>query len=237
MISLFTIALVLFAGSPDTLGSSKPEGELEKTLALIPDDALALGLIPRLDRLNDDMTEMLDAMNRPSTVLAGRPIEMLKAQMGISVGLNERGSLAAWLEMPSEKDSKEPVTAFLVPVSDPKAFLEGNFTASGEAWRRPDGELMFARSLKSHVLLSGDQSLVEGYEPGAGSRVRMIRDLGEKATTMIAKGDVIGWKLREPLQPLGQGWASENCRLGRLRTLASPKSQIFHWPACWHVSH
>ena len=103
MISLFTIALVLFAGSPDTPGPSKPEGELEKALALIPDDALALGLIPRLDRLNDDMGEMLDAMNRPSTVLAGRPIEMLKAQMGISVALDERGALAAWVEMPSEK--------------------------------------------------------------------------------------------------------------------------------------
>ena len=193
MISLFTIALVLFAGSPDTPGSQKPEKELEKTLALIPENALGLGLIPRLDRLNDDMAEMLDAMNRPSTVLAGRPIEMLKAQMGISVGLNERGSLAAWIEMPAGTDSKEPVTALLVPVSDAKAFLEGNFTASGEAWRRPGGELVFARSLESHVLLSSDQSVVDGYEPGAGSRVRMMRDLGEKATTMIEKGDVIGW--------------------------------------------
>jgi hypothetical protein len=169
------------------------EGDLEKTLAMIPDNALALGVVPRLDRLNDDMAEMLDAMNRPSTVLAGRPIEMLKAQMGFSVGLDERGSLAIWLLPATGDDSEEPATVFLVPVSDATDFLQGNFEASGDGWLRPGGEIMYARSLESHVLLSSDQALIDGYEPGAGSRVRMLRDLGEKATSLINKGDVIGW--------------------------------------------
>jgi hypothetical protein len=193
MISILTVSCVLFAGLPGSSGSTGMEGDLEKTLAMIPESALALGIVPRLDRLNNDMAEMLDAMNRPSTVLAGRPIEMLKAQMGISVGLDERGSLAAWLQSATEKESKEPSTAFLVPVSDAESFLTGNFTASGEAWLRPDGALMYARSLESHVLLSSDQSLVAGYEPGAGSRLRMMRDLGDKVTTLIAQGDVIAW--------------------------------------------
>ena len=193
MISIFTFTLVLFAGVPGSFVSSGNEPSLEKTLGMIPEQALALGVIPRLDRLNDDMAEMLDAMNRPSTVLAGRPIEMLKAQMGISVGLNERGSLAAWVQSSSAGDSDEPPTAFLVPVSDPSAFLEGNFTRSDDAWLLPDGEAMFARPLESHVLLSSDRTLVDGYAPGIGSRVRMMRDLGDKATEMIATGDVIVW--------------------------------------------
>ena len=193
MISIITLTCVLFAGAPGSLDSSGNEVSLEKTLEMIPEGALALGVIPRLDRLNDDMAEMLDAMNRPSTVLAGRPIEMLKAQMGISVGLNERGSLAAWIQSPQADESDEPSTAFLIPASDPNAFLEGNFTRSDDAWLRSGGEAMFARVLGSHVLLSTDRTLVDGYEPGSGSRVRMIRDLGEKATEMIATGDVIVW--------------------------------------------
>ena len=196
MFSILTVLCVLFTGlhgSHSCHGSSRFEGPLDKTLALIPEEVLALGIVPRLDRLNDDMAEMLDAMNRPSTVLAGRPIEMLKAQMGLSVGLDERGSLAAWLQSPSKEDSKNPSTAFLVPVSDANAFLEGNFTASGNAWLRPDGERMYARSLETHVLLSSDESLVDMYEPGKGSRVQMMRDLGDKAVSMVEKGDVIVW--------------------------------------------
>ncbi len=193
MISILTVSCVLLAGSPGSSGFSGLENDLEQTLAMIPDDALALGLIPRLDRLNADMSEMLDAMNRPSTVLAGRPIEMLKAQMGISVGLDERGSLAAWLQTSSEEPSQEPSAAFLVPVSDAESFLNGNFTASDEAWLGPDGETFHARALEGHVLLSNDQSLVEDYAPGPGSRARMMRDLGEKAATLITSGDVIVW--------------------------------------------
>ena len=139
MISIITLTCVLFAGAPGSPDSFGNEVSLEKTLEMIPEGALALGVVPRLDRLNDDMAEMLDAMNRPSTVLAGRPIEMLKAQMGISAGLNERGSLAAWIQSPQADDSDEPSSAFLIPASDPNAFLEGNFNRSDDAWLRPGG--------------------------------------------------------------------------------------------------
>ena len=70
-----------------TPGSDRGSDGLAKSLALVPPEAGAIIAMPDLGRLNDDLGALIDATNQPAAVLAGRPIEMMKASFGIGRSL------------------------------------------------------------------------------------------------------------------------------------------------------
>lgn len=194
-----------------TLGAHvAPSASLEDTLALVPPSAKVIGVVPSLARTNDDLGQLIDGMGRPGTVLAGRPIEMAKAQLGIGPGLDESGSMAVWFERDAEQVGG-PVPAFLIPTTDPEGFLKGNFTPAeslgADAWRTGEGEVLYARNVKTHVLLSPSQGIARNYDPGAGVAAKFHDRLGEHASSLAAKGDIVIWSDGEALGMLSEAAA------------------------------
>ena len=187
-------ALVLLALSGS--GTIERGDSLQKALAFVPPEAKAIGVIPSLSTANQDLGELIDAMNRPATVLAGRPIEMVKAQFGIGAELDESGSVIGWLELPPG-DSNEPIPVLLLPTQDSDAFLVGNFSrdeaAGSNAWRTAEGELLFSRGMKNHVMLSPEANTLKNYDAKGGAAELFRARLGAQAVAHASRGDVILW--------------------------------------------
>ena len=133
----------LFSGIVFLTGSTASPDAFDKSLALVPPDAGAICAIPNLGLLNNDLGALIDGTNQPAAVLAGRPIEMMKALLGLGAGFDESGSMLLWLQK-DPGGSGEVAPVYLVPASDPQSFLTANFTADGTGWRNnQNSELLF----------------------------------------------------------------------------------------------
>ena len=192
MITSVMFPALLFAASPGHLGGNT----LDEALDLAPDSARVVAVVADLRRANDDLGQMIDAMGRPGTVLAGRPIEMVKAQFGIGAGLNERGSAVMYLGG-SEVQEDEPEAVFLVPTDDPATFIDSNFpdradTASGVS-RIPGDEPMFVRALEKHVLISNSQAMAEAHAPAGSLSADFKKAFEPRVIDRAMKSDLLLW--------------------------------------------
>ena len=184
----------LFSGIVFLTGSTASPDAFDKSLALVPPDAGAICAIPNLGLLNNDLGALIDGTNQPAAVLAGRPIEMMKALLGFGAGFDESGSMLLWLQK-DPGGSGEVAPVYLVPASDPQSFLTANFTADGTGWRNNQNSelLFFARPCANHLLLSPVEQLATSYEPADGSMNRVRSHLSESQAAHLAKADLLAW--------------------------------------------
>lgn len=197
--------LACILGSSSFLAPSIPGDTPEAVFDLVPEEATVIAVVPDLGRTNDDLGQMIDAMNRPGTVLAGRPVELLKARLGVGAGLDERGSLALYLA-PAEPGAAEPPWALLLPTASPEAFIDANFPgheAVAEGVRLFPGEVpTYVRALPRHVLLSDSLELVERHAP-SGTLGRTFTGAFDPAViTRSSKADVLLWARGDTLPGL-----------------------------------
>ena len=73
-----------------------PAGSLEDALRLVPADAAAAFVVPSVKAASDDLQLAIDRMGRAEAALGGRPIDLLKAQLRIGAGFDDRGAFATW---------------------------------------------------------------------------------------------------------------------------------------------
>lgn len=192
---------VLLAAGVLSAPASSADSPLDSALALVPADAAGFVAVPSLKQFNDDLVQCLERMDRPGTAMVGRPLDQAKARLGISVAVEDRGSLVAfWPAAPAPAEGMPLVPAavrLLVPTNDPAGFLSGNFTAAPEvaedAYRGPDGLLWHARAVGSHVLLSTDAAAVRGHDAGAGLAGSFRSRMGEGWMRRLAECDLVAW--------------------------------------------
>ena len=201
MIISATISAFLLASSPGcSTGTTLDDG-----LDLVPESARVVGVVADLRRANDDLGQMIDAMGRPGTVLAGRPIEMVKAQFGIGAGLDERGTAVMYLgELAAEDDDPEAV--FLVPTEDPRTFIDSNFSDRAEVvdgvFRIPGEEPLFVRGLEKHVLISNSQKLAEAHVAAGTLSVDFKKAFDSRVIDRAAKADLLLWTRGDAVKEL-----------------------------------
>jgi hypothetical protein len=192
MITSVMFPALLLAASPGHLGPST----LDDALDLAPDSARVVAVVADLSRANDDLGQMIDAMGRPGTVLAGRPIEMVKAQFGIGAGLNERGSAVMYLGG-SEAGEDEPEAVFLVPTDDPKTFIDSNFPdrsdVVSDVSRIPGDEPMFVRALEKHVLISNSRAMAEAHASTGSLSTDFRKAFDPRVIDRAMKSDLLLW--------------------------------------------
>ena len=70
-------------------------GALEDALRLVPADAAGALVIPSVKGASDDLQLAIDRMGKAEAALGGRPIDLLKAQLGIGAGFDDRGAFVA----------------------------------------------------------------------------------------------------------------------------------------------
>ena len=162
---------------------------------LVPADAVALVLVPSPKAASDDLQQALDRMGRAESALGGRPIDLLKAQLRIGPGFDDRGPLALWVER--RNGAATAVGAF--PVTDAKAFIAGTFTAAPElgpdAYRMPDrpGQPLFVREVGSHVIVAQDARSAQGYDPKGGVAAALAAHAGERGMAIMRAADACSW--------------------------------------------
>lgn len=192
MIISATIAAVLLAASP----AHSNDTPLDDGLDLVPETARVVAVVADLRRANDDLGQMIDAMGRPGTVLAGRPIEMVKAQFGIGAGLDERGTAVMYLGE-SAAPGDEPEAVFLVPTDDPGAFIDSNFPDRAEVAdgisRVPGEQPLFMRGLGKHVLISNSQKLAEAHVASGKLSADFRKAFDPRVLDRAAKADLLLW--------------------------------------------
>jgi hypothetical protein len=170
--------------------------DLGEALRRIPPDAAGFVAIPSLKRASDDLGQLLERMDRPGTALLGRPLDQLKAQLGISVAVEDRGPLFAYWPA-AGADGVPAAPRVFVPTLDPEGFLAGNFTAAPQSG--PDahadagGTIWFARGLDGFALLSQEAEAVRGYDPGEGLLAAWRDRMGDGWFRALNRADFVAW--------------------------------------------
>jgi len=187
------VGLVCAAG---VLIAPRANATANTALDLVPMDAIAFVIVPNAKKTNDDLQQCLERMNRPETAFGGRPIDQMKALLGVSVAFDDNGSIALVALPPLPEGESDRLLGF-VPTTDAKGFLSGNFTplpdVSPDAYRRKDGTTIFAKGAGTHVVLSNDRATLEAFKPGASIATAVRVRLGARGSELLDRGDIVAW--------------------------------------------
>lgn len=186
-----TTASILAVAAIVLRPSTTAADSFDEALALVPKDVAGAFVVPNLKKSSDDLDACLERVDRAEALLVGRPLDLLKAQLGASVGVRDDGALVGFLRWPAGQ--AEPTTTLLVPVTDAEAFLRGSFEPDGAGQtppavvdadgartvRRPDGTNFWALALhvgaeptrRTWVALSPERPGVAGLAAEAGAAV------------------------------------------------------------------
>lgn len=182
--------LSLIAAFPFILIAEAASGQspLDLVLKTVPPDAQAAIIVPHLKVLSDQLTQCLEGMDRANLLMGSRPLDQMKSAAGFNAGVDDLGG-AAWV-IPGGPAEAKPV--FIVPVSDPKTFLEASFVShEGDAWKRADGSVVFAKALEKHVVLGPDAAIVKAWAPGEGLGPWLKNQMGERGGVVMYAGEAL----------------------------------------------
>jgi hypothetical protein len=172
------------------------ESPLERTIALAPAGTVAFLAIPNPKAASDDLQQCLARMDRAETAALGRPIDQLTARLGLSASFDDKGPLLLAM-LPAAAEGGEAIPLAFLPSSDPANFLAANLRPSAEdgadAFRTPEGMLLFGKTLANHVILSTDAATVRGYASEAGFAAAFREIASPRALEIAAGADVVAW--------------------------------------------
>lgn len=186
-------AALAFASLPAT---AAPAGSLEDAMRLVPPDAVAALVVPGLKAASDDLQLAIDAAGKAEAALGGRPIDLLKSQLRIGAGLDDRGAFAAWATR-GGNGAATLVMSAAFPVIDADEFVRAMFEevpgAGPGAMRLPDREgTLFVRKAGSVVVVSAD-SAVAAWEPKDGFAAALEARVGRRGMEIVRTSDVFAW--------------------------------------------
>ena len=203
---LAAIASVILA--PTVLADARVDGRggLERALGWIPEDSVSFLLIPDLKGLSDDLEQLIEATGQGGALAMGRPIDVLKAQLGVGANLDEKAPVVAYF--PPAANAVDPAVPFtlpvvVVPVTDADAFLAANLKPAPEkgegAFVNADGATLFAQKLDGRVALAGAAAHLPGDRAFRGIGERFGARLGDVERQWLARADLVAWASRDAL--------------------------------------
>ena len=159
---------------------------VNSVMKLVPADAPAAIVIPSLKKLNDQLTQMLEGMDRANLLVGSRPIDQLKSITGFNIAVNDYGGAA--IVIVNQNDQPMPVV--LVPVTDAQSFLNGNLKPQGDlAYALPDGKIVYAKPLNAHVALASSEALIRAYQAPDDSLAKLQSALGPRTMPLLGDSD------------------------------------------------
>jgi len=172
-------------------------------LALVPADSIGAFVVPSAKRLSDELTTALERVDRAEVLLVGRPLDLIKARLGVAVGLRDDGAVVGVIRKIA--GTADPIPVLFVPVNDPALFRSGNFKAAADATTLtlPNGQgELSARDVvgppvegvaRMWVALSRVPAGVEGLDVDPKRAAPLRARLGEKGTRLMARADCLMW--------------------------------------------
>lgn len=141
---------------------------------LVPPDSAAALVIPNLKGASDQLAQALEGMDRANVLFGGRPVDQVRALLGLTAGVNEQAPVA--IITPTVDALTTPV--FLVPVIDAADFMETNFDpdpsgTAGAFVHHGTGNTVFTRTIDKHIAICEDQAVLGSFTPRPGFAQRL----------------------------------------------------------------
>ena len=199
-------ATVAFWAAFGAVGPARADDEsLSRALARIPENAVSFVAIPSLKAMSDDLTQLVEATGQGGLLAMGRPIDLLKAQLGVGASLDEKGPAVAYFpSVPPAAAASDQLPVIVVPVTDGEAFLKANLTAApdkGEgAYTTSNGQTVFARVLDGCVALAPTADTLPAALPTRGIGERFRARLKPAESAWLSRADLVAWGSRDALR-------------------------------------
>jgi hypothetical protein len=201
----------------------------DDALALVPATAQSALIVPSPKQASDDLQQGIERMGRQEVAMGGRPIDLLRAQLGIGAGFDDKGMLVAW----SQPAPSGAQWALMVPVTDANAFIRSTLKG-GEGDPAPDtvytpvpgGPPVYARALGKHVLVSVDNSLVKEYAPGTGLAPVLAANFNARGQQVARSGDVLLWAGRDTFKGYAKSMREQAAGVAQLQQAAESSAAV-----------
>lgn len=189
----YTAAMVaLVAGSQVALA------DLPAALDRVPADTKMVVTIRNMERLDQRITALSDALNIPMDI-EGNPMMMAKGLLG-TPGLNKSGSMSIVMVesgdqgMDAMDQGDEPQVVMIVPVSDYSAFVKamGSKTTEGVSTLEFEGQEGFAKDIGGgFAALSPQRGLLDTFDGKTGNLKDQRSLLGKVNQQVANNADVM----------------------------------------------
>ncbi|MEY4119073.1 MAG: hypothetical protein RLZZ116_2401 [Planctomycetota bacterium] len=179
---------------------------IDRALALVPEDAISFVAVPNLKTLSDDIAQLVEATGQGGLLSMGRPIDVLKAQLGVGANLDEKGAAVAYFPpVPAGAAPLGPALPIVVvPTTDGEAFLKANLTAKPDsvdgAFTTSTGQTVYARVLDGCVVLAPTKDSLPAALPSRGIAERFRGRLKPAELSWLDRADIVAWGSRDALR-------------------------------------
>ncbi|MEY3021654.1 MAG: hypothetical protein RIS86_852 [Planctomycetota bacterium] len=200
-----SLALSFALLAPSAAHAATVPPPLARALSWIPEDAVSFVAIPDLKRASDDLGQLVEASGQGGVLAMGRPLDLLKAQLGVGASLDEKAPLVAYFPpdpRPAAPAATPTAPVLVVATADAEAFLSANFTADpaagDDAHRTADGTLWHARRLEGRVALAPRPEWLPAAD-ARGIGERLDARLLDAEREWLERADLVAWGSRDAL--------------------------------------
>lgn len=164
-----------------------------KAIDMAPVDVVSLAVVPDAKSLGEDMGELAAKLQRMQALTEMKPLDLLKSQLGVGPGMNDRGAFVAWFVVAADQSLQ---WCALIPTTDSAQFLQANFEATPAtapdafSWRE---KTVYAKSIDGWVVVSQNADLARSYVSKPGLVERLKNRLGEPGFSLLCDGDIGLW--------------------------------------------
>ena len=164
-----------------------------KAIDMAPVDAVSLAVVPDAKSLGEDMGELAAKLQRMQALTEMKPLDLLKSQLGVGPGMNDRGAFVAWFVVAADQSLQ---WCALIPTTDSAQFLQANLEATPAtapdafSWR---GKTVYAKNIDGCVVVSQNADLARSYVSKPGLVERLKNRLGEPGFSLLCDGDIGLW--------------------------------------------
>lgn len=158
------IACLVIAAQP-----VRAAAEPDDAWSLIPRNAYAAVLVPSVKRANNDLSAMLEGMDRATAMLGPNPMETLLLSVGLTGALREDGAAAIVLMETGTVAAGPQEPVFILPANDPAAWISENFVDDDTATdgrKRLKGDAsvpVYVTAIERHVIIARTRPTLESY--------------------------------------------------------------------------
>ena len=205
LVALFALAAPGLAMAQEPVRRTPGAEAFRAALDMAPPTAVSVVVVPNPKMAADDLAECMARLDQAAGALPLRPLDLLKSRFGIGPGIDDTRAFVMWHEVDPDQTAHPQVPAMLVPVTDAKAFLEGNFKpveGVRSAWTNDSMGTVYARTIDRHVLISQSAGIVSAYGLKPGFAASLRQRLGDRGYEVFTSGDAGAWAGLEAMKSM-----------------------------------
>ena len=205
LLAMLALATASLAMAQEPVRRTPGAEAFRAALDMAPPTAVSVVVVPNPKMAADDLAECMARLDQAAGALPLRPLDLLKSRFGIGPGIDDTRAFVMWHEVDPDQVARPQVPSMLVPVTDAKAFLEGNFKpveSVRSAWTNDSMGTVYARAIDRHVLLSQSASIVNAYGLKPGFAASLKQRLGDRGYEVFISGDAGAWAGLEAMKSM-----------------------------------